>query len=161
MQVLQKAHFAQGNEIIMRRRIFLFFFLILLVPLLGAGCFRAEKSENLEQGQATGTAAVIKDKDGSLLRRIFNKAQKGAVDVYQTAGDKYGQSLSDVQKKIVDEWLAKNQLNEFGDKLDTLYAGGTPLFDELTGASVDRFEYLLKKFPNLRDIINQESSLEK
>jgi hypothetical protein len=28
--------------------------------------------------------------------------------------------------------------NEFGDPADTLYAGGTPLFDERTGKSVPR-----------------------
>jgi hypothetical protein len=30
--------------------------------------------------------------------------------------------------------------NEFGDPKDTLYAGGTPLFDERTGRSVPRRE---------------------
>merc|ERR1719261_513937 len=36
--------------------------------------------------------------------------------------------------------------------------GGTPLFDETTGESTDRYEYLKKKFPNLPWAHNSGSS---
>lgn len=29
-----------------------------------------------------------------------------------------------------------------------MYMGGTPLFNEMTGESTDRYEYLVKKFPD-------------
>lgn len=128
----------------MRRSFFSLTLILLLASVLGAGCVK-EKAQ----------------KAASPAKGFFKQVQTKAKDAFQNAGDKYGKSLGDAQKKIVDEWLANNQLNEYGDKLDTLYAGGTPLFDELTGASIDRFEYLLKKFPNLRDIINQELSPDK
>jgi hypothetical protein len=53
--------------------------------------------------------------------------------------------LSDQQKKWIDEMIHKSGLNKFGDPKDTVYAGGTPLFDERTGATQDRYAYILKK----------------
>ena len=49
---------------------------------------------------------------------------------------------------IIDSWLEKEGLNEFGDPIDTVYMGGSPLFDMTTGAMMDRKEYLKKKFPD-------------
>jgi len=40
-------------------------------------------------------------------------------------------------------------LNEFGDSVDTAYSNGSPLLDEVTEESIDRFQYLLDKYPNL------------
>lgn len=54
-------------------------------------------------------------------------------------------------EKCVDGWLAERKLNRFGDPEDTMYAGGTPLFDERTGQRRDRLEYVMKKHPVLRD----------
>lgn len=51
----------------------------------------------------------------------------------------------------IDSWLKKNNLNEYGDPPDTMYMGGTPLFDESTGTFVDRLTYLLHKFPVFED----------
>jgi hypothetical protein len=47
----------------------------------------------------------------------------------------------------VDEWLKSNRLDRYGHPQGTLYAGGTPLFDERTGQSVDRLAYVLKRQP--------------
>lgn len=47
-----------------------------------------------------------------------------------------------------DAWLTAQQLNQYGDPTDTVYPGGTPLFNEATGQSMDRYEYLKAKFPN-------------
>ena len=49
-----------------------------------------------------------------------------------------------------DAWLAAHRLNRFGDAEDTQYAGGTPLFNERTGATVDRLQFLVTKLPALR-----------
>lgn len=57
--------------------------------------------------------------------------------------------LSDQQKKWIDDMLKKKGLNEFGDPKDTVYAGGTPLFDMTTGSSTDRYAYILKKHKDL------------
>lgn len=48
----------------------------------------------------------------------------------------------------IDAWIKANNLNSFGDPHDTVYTGGTPLFNEQTGTSVDRYEYIRSKHPD-------------
>lgn len=54
-------------------------------------------------------------------------------------------ALNPQQKKWIDEMIRKNGLNEFGDPKGTMYAGGTPLFNERTGEMHDRYDYILKR----------------
>jgi hypothetical protein len=56
--------------------------------------------------------------------------------------------LSPQQKQWIDDIIARNDLNEFGDPKDTMYAGGTPLFDMMTGKTKDRYEYILDRHPD-------------
>lgn len=58
--------------------------------------------------------------------------------------------VDDATKQHIDRWIQKNNLNEFGDSKDTVYAGGNPLFDMFTGQMKDRYEYILEKHPELR-----------
>ena len=117
---------------------------LLFIPVLGVGCGKEGINKTIAP-----------------VRNFINEIKDEAKGAYETAGDKYGKSLGEEGKAVIDEWLEKNQLNEFGDNLGTLYTGGTPLFDELTGQATDRFEYLLKKFPELRDVISRELSQDK
>mmetsp|Transcript_1297 Transcript_1297/g.1524 ORF Transcript_1297/g.1524 Transcript_1297/m.1524 type:complete len:161 (-) Transcript_1297:465-947(-) len=48
----------------------------------------------------------------------------------------------------IDTWLEKKGLNKYGDPEDTMYMGGTPLFNEMTGVSKSRIAHLLEKFPD-------------
>jgi len=48
-----------------------------------------------------------------------------------------------------DKWLEEQGLNSYGDEAGTMYMGGTPLFNESTGKSTYRYDYLKKKFENL------------
>jgi hypothetical protein len=59
-------------------------------------------------------------------------------------------SIDEATRKRIDSWVRENNRNEFGDSRDTVYAGGTPLFNEMTGRTLDRYEYILKKHPELR-----------
>jgi len=59
-------------------------------------------------------------------------------------------SIDESTRKRIDSWVRENNRNEFGDAKDTVYAGGTPLFNEMTGRTTDRYEYILKKHPELR-----------
>ena len=52
-------------------------------------------------------------------------------------------------KEAVDTWLTLNGFNRYGDPIGTYYTGGTPLFDEITGAARDRFEYILDVQPDI------------
>ena len=52
-------------------------------------------------------------------------------------------------QSCLDRQLTEKGLNPFGDPEGTLYAGGTPLFDEKTGRSVPREQYVLAKHPEI------------
>ncbi|MCS6777768.1 MAG: hypothetical protein RMJ43_11745 [Chloroherpetonaceae bacterium] len=53
--------------------------------------------------------------------------------------------LDEQQKKWIDEMIRKHGLNEYGDPVGTVYAGGNPLFDMATGKMKDRYEYILER----------------
>ncbi len=57
-------------------------------------------------------------------------------------------NLSDEQKKAIDERIKRDGLNEFGDPKGTSYMGGTPLFNEMTGETKDRYEHISGKHPD-------------
>ena len=53
-------------------------------------------------------------------------------------------------RERIDRRIREGNRNEFGDSKDTVYAGGTPLFDMRTGQMKDRYDYILDKHPELR-----------
>jgi hypothetical protein len=57
--------------------------------------------------------------------------------------------IDDDTRRRIDEWVRKNGRNEFGDEPGTVYAGGTPLFNEITGQRTDKYDYILRKHPEL------------
>lgn len=61
-------------------------------------------------------------------------------------------------ESCVDRWLKKNKLDDFGNAEGTMYAGGTPLFDERTGESRDRLKYVFDRKPEARKVCMQPSS---
>jgi len=56
--------------------------------------------------------------------------------------------IFEAEKAKIDAWIIENNLNQYGDPKDIFYLGGTPLFDEKTGRSIDRYEYILKNHPD-------------
>jgi hypothetical protein len=56
--------------------------------------------------------------------------------------------LPEAEKSQIEAWLEKNGYNQYGDKPDTIYMGGTPLFDESTGEYTKLYDYLVEKYPN-------------
>ena len=56
--------------------------------------------------------------------------------------------LTEEQKKKIDEKIRKAGLNEYGDPKGTMYAGGTPLFSEMTGKRIDKYDYILRRHPD-------------
>ena len=55
-------------------------------------------------------------------------------------------SLNDPEMEAIDAWLTKSNLNAFGDAVNSMYVGGTPLFDERTGKKISRKQFLVSKF---------------
>ena len=52
-------------------------------------------------------------------------------------------------QSCLDAQLASRGLNQFGDSPDTMYPGGTPLFDEKTGKRTEREAYVFAKHPEI------------
>lgn len=144
LQVLQKAYFTQRNQITvnkMRGTVKKILVIALALPLAGVSCSRDGAGDFLQ--------SQLVDK----LKAQWQSAQNRAVNFMAEAGENFAKNLSEIDKKAIEDWLVKNKLNEYGDSKDTLYAGGTPLFDEQTGKSLNRYEYLFEKFPELKDIV--------
>ena len=60
--------------------------------------------------------------------------------------------VSETVRNRIDQWIKANELNQFGDPMDSVYLGGNPLFDETTGIMMDRYEYILSKNPELGEL---------
>jgi hypothetical protein len=56
--------------------------------------------------------------------------------------------LPEAEKSQIEAWLEENNYNQYGDKVDTIYAGGSPLFNESTGKSTLLYDYLVQKYPD-------------
>ena len=56
--------------------------------------------------------------------------------------------ISEAEKQEIQEWIEENDLNKYGDPKNTFYTGGTPLFNEGTGETIDLYEYILEKHPD-------------
>lgn len=59
------------------------------------------------------------------------------------------QNLTTADRLRIEEWIKSNGLNQYGDAQGTVYTGGTPLFNEATGQSVEKYQYILNRHPNL------------
>ena len=70
----------------------------------------------------------------------------GLIILSQSA--KQDQKINAGEQQLIESWIKKNNLNEYGDPNDTVYIGGTPLFDEATGKKIDKYEYILRSHPD-------------
>lgn len=59
-----------------------------------------------------------------------------------------GDLLTADEKQQIESWITKTGLNQYGDKSDTVYSGGTPLFDSVTTQAIDRYDYIISKHPD-------------
>src|SRR5215470_14476800 len=55
--------------------------------------------------------------------------------------------LDPKQTECAEKWLKGHGLDDYGNPKGTMYAGGTPTFDESTGRSVDRWTLVAKNRP--------------
>lgn len=56
--------------------------------------------------------------------------------------------ISFEEKELIEAWIKESGLNQYGDSKDTVYMGGTPLFNEATGETIDKYEYILRRHPD-------------
>jgi hypothetical protein len=83
-------------------------------------------------------------------------ALQGASDGGSDGGSGRGaMGASKNVESCVDRWLEARKLDRYGHEAGTMYAGGTPLFNEATGEARDRVEYIFERHPEARAACTQ------
>ena len=98
-------------------------------------------------------------RSGDRIQEIGQDVADQVVDeITGTITDYSADEVKDVAENLpkniqlqIDNWLLGQSLNEYGDPEGTMYTGGTPTFNEMTGEATDRFELIFNKFPELID----------
>ena len=89
---------------------------------------------------------------GVILTSVFllqgNSTPPTEITPSPTVGEEMTSTVSAEEQQQIDAWIEKNDLNEFGDPKEAAYAGGTPLFDEASGETKDRYEYIVESNPD-------------
>jgi len=104
------------------------------------------------------SSASIKELTDSNSETTISKIPKNSFFWFYLRRTKYrvakidlsGQTITvaDAEKAKIDAWLKANNLTDCGDAAGTMYPGGSCLFDEATGKTKDKYELLVKKFPD-------------
>ncbi len=126
---------------------------VMLICFLFSGCSLASVDKKLK---------VLDNKIGEGLKKI----QEEKIDNVLNSFNEIGQNTTSIeidinnltieQEKKIDLWLKEKNLNRYGDPVDTFYTGGTPLFDEKTGLSIERYDYILKNHPEIIEYLQKE-----
>jgi hypothetical protein len=111
--------------------------LAILVPLVLAGALLACPKEK----------ASVNRKDAT--PRPSPTAAAPAVPATASATPD-ARSARQREESCVDRWLAERKLDRYGSPEGTMYAGGTPLFNEATGERADRLQHVYKKHPEAK-----------
>jgi len=71
-----------------------------------------------------------------------------------SAGGSYAATLSPSEKQAqetcMDKWLKGKKLDRYGHPEGTMYAGGSPIFNEMTGESRERLDYVYERQPDAK-----------
>lgn len=128
------------------------------VLVLASGC---RKNTGEAPGPGDAAAAAPGDSGAAPSEDLQTGTSQGAVTAPEDAGSmdagtpdagtramapKTGASR-EAQEACLDKWLKANKLDKYGHAEGTMYAGGTPLFDERTGERRDRLEYVYERKP--------------
>ena len=117
-------------------------FALLVFVLILSGCDLKDVGGKLKK---------LDDKVGQKLDQLQEEQQAEVINFFDKKSIPAAKDLAGEQKEKIDKWLEENNLNRYGDPGDTMYTGGTPLFNEATGKSLDRYDYILKNHPDLLD----------
>ena len=132
--------------------------IFVLTTLSLTGCFSIKKLDQqvLEKNQELSDK--IQQSQGDIIldkqTELKEKTKATAGEMAEKTITFIAKSLTDSVKSEIDQWLDKNGLNKYGVPVDTMYTGGTPLFDETTGEAKDKYEYILEKNPELVEELN-------
>ena len=122
---------------------------ILAIILIAVNYFYGDKIDAWWQGWRSGDRVqeIGQDVADKVMDEIADGITNYSTEEIRGLADNLPK---DIQLQI-DNWLLGQSLNEYGDPEGTMYTGGTPAFDEMTGEATDRFELIFGKFPELID----------
>lgn len=139
----------------MKRVIYFFLFLVIFIL---TGCFSMQKIDQQVLERNHQLSEKVQQNFGDDIKQksedLKDQVKDTAGEVAEKAISFIAKSLTDSVKKEIDQWLENKGLNQYGDPADTIYSGGSPLFDETTGKSKDKYEYILEKNPELINEFN-------
>jgi hypothetical protein len=125
--------------------------------LLISGCRSTGETRDKEDAStpSSGSSSVPSPTINEALKAAKETANKGGdAGSGSTSGGSTAATLSpaerQAQENCVDKWLKEKKLDRYGNAEGTMYAGGTPLFDERTGESRDRLDYVYERQPEAR-----------
>lgn len=125
-------------------------FLLAGLSVLLSGCSFTQDFGGLKWLDEKASAffkSINDDQKKSVME--FMQENKGKTDTAEEKKTLSANDLSAKDKEMIDLWLEKKGFNRYGDDKSAIYSGGTPLFDEETGEYIDRYDYILNKFPDI------------
>jgi hypothetical protein len=127
------------------------FFILSLAVFILSGC------------QQPGVSDGLKILNDNLGKALNNLNQDQASSTFNLFAQKSSQQIStttpveltSTEKQAIDAWLERKGLNRYGDSPNAVYTGGTPLFNEKISQPIERYSYILNKFPDILELIKQ------
>lgn len=132
--------------------------------LLASGCRSAGETKDGEDASTPSQDASTGTSTGALTGTPSggtpaDTAQPGAGGEVQPGKPGAGEGavappqtdeVRAAQERCLDTWLKGKKLDPYGNADGTMYAGGSPLFNEATGESKDRLEFVYQKQPEAK-----------
>ncbi|RKG61317.1 hypothetical protein D7W79_41480 [Corallococcus exercitus] len=115
---------------------------------LAVGCHK-NTGESPDAATQTGTVKEELQSDRDAAPAPTATAEAGTKDASAVTYDS-GASDRLALEACVDGWLKSHNLDRYGSQKGTMYAGGTPLFDERTGETKDRLDFVLERQPEAK-----------
>lgn len=113
----------------------------------GVDTLQKEKDAGSSQDDA-GSATVSPTPSQGLAGEPGSSAGKAS------AGGSYAATLTPAEKQAqetcIDTWLKGKKLDRYGHDEGTMYAGGSPIFNEMTGESRERLDYVYERQPEAK-----------
>lgn len=117
----------------------------LSAALLFTGCHKnTGENPTPPAGDASYRDAGDTGSTGNSLAAPADSGTKAQAGTQTPGGDRAA------VEACVDRWLQEHKMDQYGNAEGTMYAGGTPLFNEATGETRDRLEYVFSRQPDAK-----------
>lgn len=124
-------------------------------PLLAAACLPAGAVVTWRHGRKLwgrrqGRPCTVSLTMIAAFALLLAACQGNAGEIGRSAipGDPRTRAAQASEEACVDRWLADRGLDRYGSPPGTMYTGGSPLFDESTGVTMCRLEYVYARHPD-------------